>query len=248
MIFVVGQRKSYFKGHDSFADKISRKSIGIVFETAEALGRPGSSACYLAVMVRVTEFGNVSIPPGPKETVPLGCTAMFLIAAVAVTDIITVMVDGGLAPFFLAPPRVGVVQTIWLPPATGVDAVHEPVPLLSNVGVGGLGALMVRPVGMKIVNTTFGVCVVETLVTFHVMLSVCPTFGVGDWGVPVIPTGAERVEVAGNGTVVCRLVLAFASAVPAASVPLATTELRMAWLWICTVTVMVVEAPAFRTP
>lgn len=212
------------------------------------MGRPGSFDCYLAVMVRVTEFGNVSIPPGPKATVPLGCTAMFLIAAVAVTDIITVMVDGGLAPFFLAPPRVEVMQTIWLPPATGVDAEQEPVPLLSNVGVGGLGALMVKPVGMKIVNWTFGVGVVETLVTFHVMLSVCPTFGVGLWGVPVIPTGAERVEVAGNGTVVVRLAFAFASAVPAASVPLATTELRMAWLWICTITVIVDVVPATKDP
>ena len=203
---------------------------------------------YRTVIVKVATLGRVSVPPGPKLTVPVGWKTAFEVPAAGVTLMITVMVDGGLAPFFLGPPRVEVMQTIWLPPATGVDAVHEPVPLLSNVGVGGLGALMVRPVGMKIVNTTFGVCVVETLVTFHVMLSVCPTFGVGDWGVPVIPTGAERVEVAGNGTVVCRLVLAFASAVPAASVPLATTELRMAWLWICTVTVMVVEAPAFRTP
>lgn len=161
---------------------------------------------------------------------------------------ITVMVDGGLAPFFLAPPRVGVVQTIWLPPGTGVDAVQEPVPPLSNVGVGGLGALMVKPVGMKIVNWTFGVGVVETLVTFHVMLSVCPTFGVGLWGVPVIPTAAERLEVAGNGTVVVRLAFELASGVPAASVPLATTELSTAWLWICTITVIVDDAPAARTP
>ena len=86
----------------------------------------GSSDCYLAVMVRVTEFANVSIPPGPKVTVPLGWTAMPLIAAVGVTVVITVMVDGGLAPFFLPPPNVGVVQTIWLPPATGVDAEQEP--------------------------------------------------------------------------------------------------------------------------
>ena len=103
-------------------------------------------------------------------TVPLGWTGMFLIAAVAVTVVITVMVVGGLAPPFLGPPRVEVVQTIWLPPGTGVDAVQEPVPLLSNVGVGGLGALMVKPVGMKIVNWTFGVGVVDTLLTFQVML------------------------------------------------------------------------------
>jgi hypothetical protein len=107
---------------------------------------------------------------------------------------------------------------------------------------------MVKPVGMKIVNTTFGDGTVETLVTFHVMLSVCPTFGVGLWGVPVIPTAVERLVVAGNGTVVCWLALTLASAVPASSVPLATTVLRMAWLWICTITVMVVEPPAFTTP
>ena len=64
----------------------------------------------------------------------------------------------------------------------------------------------------------------------------------------MIPTAAERLEVAGNGTVVVRLVFAFAIAVPAASVPLATTELRMAWLWICTITVMVDDAPAAKEP
>lgn len=86
------------------------------------------------------------------------------------------------------------------------------------------------------------------MLTFQVMASVCPTFGVGLWGVPVIPTAAERLEVAGNGTVVVRLAFAFASAVPAASVPLATTELRTAWLWICTITVMVDDAPAAKDP
>ena len=138
------------------------------------------------------------------------------------------MVDGGLAPFFLGPPRVGVVQTIWLPPGTGVDAVQEPVPPLSNVGVGGLGALMVKPVGMKIVNWTFGVGVVETLLTFQVMASDAPTFGVGLCGVPVTETGAEIVETAGRGTVVVMLAFALAKSVPAASVPLATTELSTA--------------------
>ena len=93
-----------------------------------------------------------------------------------------VMVDGGLAPFFRGPPSVGVVQTIWLPPGTGVDAVQEPVPPLSNVGVGGLGLLMVKSDGMKIVNTTFGVGVVETLLTVHVIFPawrVGVVFGVG---------------------------------------------------------------------
>lgn len=103
-------------------------------------------------MVKVSVFGSVSTPPGPKATVPLGWTGMFLIAAVAVRPVITVMVVGGFAPFFLGPPRVGVLQTIWLPPGTGVDAVQEPVPPLSNVGVGGLGPVMFKPVGMKIVN------------------------------------------------------------------------------------------------
>ncbi len=65
---------------------------------------------------------------------------------------ITVMVDGGLAPFFFDPPSVGVVQTNWLPPATGDAAVQEPVPPLSKVGVGGLGALIVKPVGTKITS------------------------------------------------------------------------------------------------
>jgi len=213
--------------------------------------RPGSSDCYFGVMVKVSELGRVSIPPGPKVTLPVGCTCTPFAAAVGLTFMMIVMVDGGLAPFFRGPPRVGVVQTIWLPPATGVDAVQEPVPPLSNVGVGGLGALMVKSDGMKIVNTTFGVGVVETLLTVHVMFpawGVGVVFGVGFWTLPVIPTGAERVELAGNGTVVCRLALAFANAVPASSVPLATTVLRMAWLWICTITVMVDDVPAAKDP
>jgi hypothetical protein len=65
---------------------------------------------------------------------------------------ITVMVETGFTPFFLDPPRVGVVQTNWLPPATGDAAVQEPVPPLSKVGVGGLGALMFSPVGTKITS------------------------------------------------------------------------------------------------
>jgi hypothetical protein len=91
---------------------------------------------------------------------------------------------------------------------------------------------MVKADGTKIVKTTFGVGVVETLLTVHVMFPDWAglAVGVGFWTLPVIPTGAERLEVAGNGTVVCWLALAFASAVPASSVPLATTVLRMAWL------------------
>ena len=162
---------------------MSNKISGLIVVPKPGLPRRvGTSAvpdCYFAVMVRVRELGRVSIPPGPKVTVPLGCTGIFLIAAVGVTVVITVMVDGGLAPFFLGPPRVGVMQTIWLPPGTGVDAEQEPVPPLSNVGVGGLGPVMVKPVGRKIVNWTFGVGVVETLLTFQVMASDCPTFGVG---------------------------------------------------------------------
>lgn len=208
----------------------------------------GSSDCYLAVMFRVIVLGRVSVPPGPKVTVPLGWTGIFLIAAVGVTIVITVMVDGGLAPFFLGPPRVEVMQTIWLPPATGVDAEQEPVPLLSNVGTGGLGPVMVKPVGRKIVSWTFGVGVVETLLTFHVMLSGVPTFGVGLCGVPVTETGAEIVETDGRGTVVVMLALALGMRVPAASVPLATAVLRTAWLCICTMTVMVDDVPGAITP
>jgi len=64
----------------------------------------------------------------------------------------------------------------------------------------------------------------------------------------VIPTGAERLETAGNGTVVVMLAFALAKSVPAASVPLATTELRIAWLCICTMTVTVDDEPAAITP
>lgn len=191
---------------------------------------PGGFSRYRTVIVKVATLDTVSVPPGPKVTVPVGWKTAFEVPAAGVTLMITVMVDGGLAPFFFGPPSVEVVQTNWLPPATGDAAVQLPVPPLSKVGVGGLGALMVSPVGTKIVNTTFGVGVVETLLTTQVMFPAWPTFGFGLCGFPVTETGAERVEIVGNGTVVCWLALAFASAVPAASVPLATTELRMAWL------------------
>jgi len=204
-------------------------------------------------MVTVATLERVSSPPGPKLTVPVGWKTDFEVPAAGVTLTITVMVDGGLAPFFLGPPKATAVlpvalQTIWLPPATGVDAVQTPVPLLSNVGVGGLAPVMFKPVGTKIVNWRFGTAVPEVLLTVQVMFPACPTFGCGLAGFPVTATAAERVEVAGNGTVVCWLALAFANAVPASSVPLATTVLRMAWLWICTVTVMVDDAPAARDP
>ena len=97
-------------------------------------------------------LGRVSVPPGPKLTVPVGWKTAFEVPAAGVTLMITVMVDGGLAPFFFDPPSVGVVQTNWLPPATGDAAVQEPVPPLSKVGVGGLGALMFKPVGTKITS------------------------------------------------------------------------------------------------
>ena len=97
-------------------------------------------------------MGRVSVPPGPKLTVPVGWKTAFEVPAAGVTLMITVMVDGGLAPFFFDPPNVGVVQTNCLPPATADAAVQEPVPLLSKVGVGGLGALMFSPVGTKITS------------------------------------------------------------------------------------------------
>lgn len=67
---------------------------------------------YLTVMVSVATLETVSIPPGPKLTVPVGWKTDFDVPAAGVTLMITVMVEGGLAPFFLAPPSVGVVQTI----------------------------------------------------------------------------------------------------------------------------------------
>lgn len=204
----------------------------------------------MAVIVTLAVLDTVSVPPGPKVTVPVGWSGTPLAAAVGDTLIITVMFEGGLAPFFLGPPSVEVVQTIWFPPGTAEEAVQLPVPPLSKVGMGGLGALMVSALGTKIVNTTFGVGVVETLLTVHVMFPAWGgvVFGVGFCGLPVTETGAEIVETAGNGTVVVKLALAFANAVPAASVPLATTEFSSAWFCICTMTVMVDDVPAARTP
>ena len=70
--------------------------------------------------------------------------------------------------------------------------------------------------------------VVETLLTVQVMFAAWPTFGLGLAGFPTTETGAEIVETDGRGTVVVMLAFALAKSVPAASVPLATTELRTA--------------------
>src|ERR1700686_812998 len=193
-------------------------------------------------MVRVRLFGSVSMLPGPKVTVPVGLKTP---AAGGVTFTVTIMTDGGLTPFFLEPPKVGVVQVMVPPLAGGTTPVQVATPRLSTVT---MMELMVRPAGTKLVKTTFGAGVVDTLAMVQTMFPACPRFGLGACGFPVMETGAETTDGAGNGTVVVMLAVAFANAVPAASVPLATTELRSAWFWICTITVMVDVAPAAKEP
>ena len=108
-----------------------------------------------------------------------------------------------------------------------VPAPQTAEPPLFTVTVGGF-KLLVNPLGVKMVKTTFGAGVKDVLETVQVMLPAWPTLGFGAWAFPATETAVETLETAGNGTVVASLVVAFASSVPASSVPLATTVLRIA--------------------
>ena len=48
------------------------------------------------VIVKVATLGRVSVPPGPKVTVPVGWKTAFEVPAAGVTLMITVMVDTGM--------------------------------------------------------------------------------------------------------------------------------------------------------
>lgn len=140
-------------------------------------------------MVTVAELGRVSVPPGPKLTVAVGLYTAF--DTVAVTFWVMIMVDGGFAPFFLAPPRdacgfagVAVTEQMNCVPAipftvTDVPAAQDPTPPLSIVTLGGLGALIVNPFGVNRVTTTLGAGVVVVLLMVQVMFPAWPTLGLG---------------------------------------------------------------------
>src|SRR5205807_7014047 len=98
------------------------------------------------------------------------------------------------------------------------------------------------------VTTTFGAGVVVVLLMVQIILPAWFRFGLGFWASPVIPTAAEAFCDTGAGGLVVLLMLAFTRTVPAASLPLAVAELMMAWLCICTITLMRVEAPGSRLP
>src|SRR5579871_4903733 len=101
------------------------------------------------------------------------------------------MVCGGLAPPLVDPPRaaVGFVavaeteQTNCVPetPFTvaAVPAAQTALPPLFTVTLGGFGALMINPFGVKIVKTTFGAGVKLVLEMVQVMLPAWPTLGFG---------------------------------------------------------------------
>src|SRR6266850_1625511 len=90
--------------------------------------RPGNFG-YRDVMLTVTEFGRVSVPPGPKVTVPLiGKTALVAFVALFVMFIVTIMVVGGLAPPLVEPPRDGVVQVMTPPLEPGAAPPQRPAP------------------------------------------------------------------------------------------------------------------------
>src|ERR1041385_8419667 len=103
-----------------------------------------------------------------------------------------IMVCGGFAPFLVEPPSVGVVHTNCVPetPLTvaAVPAPQEPAPPLFTVTLGGFGELMVNPLGVKIVKTTFGAGVVVVLEMVQVMLPAWPTLGFGTCALPATET------------------------------------------------------------
>lgn len=203
-------------------------------------------------MVTVAELGSVSVPPGPKLTVPMTLNTALDVPADGVTFCVMIMVDGGLAPFLFEPPRDGVVQANCVPemPFTvaAVPAAHEPAPPLFTATLGGLGALMVNPLGTNRVTTTFWAGVVVVSLMVQVMVPDWPTFGFGTCAFPVMATAADTFCVTGWGGLVVLLTLAFTRTVPARSLPLAVAELVIAWFCICTITLIVVDAPGSRLP
>ncbi len=92
------------------------------------------------------------------------------------------MVCGGLAPPLVDPPRaafglaaVAVTEQTNCVPVTlftvaAVPALQTAVPPLFTVTLGGFGALMVNPFGVKMVKTTFGAGVKVVLEMVQVML------------------------------------------------------------------------------
>src|SRR5712671_1990185 len=142
-------------------------------------------------MVTVFELGNVSVPPGPKVTVPITLNTALDVPAAGVTFSVMIMVCGGFAPFLVVPPgaadgfaAVAVTEQTNCVPETpftvaAVPAAQDPAPPLFTVTLGGLGALMVNPFGVKIVKTTFGAGVVVVLLIVQMMLPAWPTFGFG---------------------------------------------------------------------
>src|SRR6478752_10655871 len=93
-----------------------------------------------------------------------------------------IMVCGGLAPPLVDPPRaafglaaVAATEQTNCVPATlftvaAVPAPQTAAPPLFTVTLGGLGALMVNPFGVKMVKTTFGAGVKVVLEMVQVML------------------------------------------------------------------------------
>lgn len=128
---------------------------------------PGSPELfYLTLMATVAELGNVSVPPGPNVTVPVGDSVCPDVPAAGVTLTVTIMVCGGLAPFLVEPPRLAVVQ-VMAPPLEGSPGPpHAATPPLFTVAV---KLLMTRPTGTTFVNTIFCATVVVVLLMVQTM-------------------------------------------------------------------------------
>src|SRR5216683_3939734 len=76
-----------------------------------------ADALQFEVIFTVALFGRVSTPPGPNVMVPVELnTVPFTVPAGFVTLTVTISVCGGLAPFFVEPPRAAVVT--WMDPPT----------------------------------------------------------------------------------------------------------------------------------
>src|SRR5512137_325318 len=140
---------------------------------------------------------------------------------------INVMVWGGFAPFFVEPPRLGVLMVMVAPAGIGPGAAQfTNPPLTKHVGTPPLLMPTVKPLIKSValcvtLNTTFWAAVCVVLLTTQVMLLVWPLLGFGLCGVPVTETAADVVCVIGAGGLVVLLMEAFARTVPARSLPLA---------------------------
>jgi len=162
--------------------QVGLASLGIEKLTACCAARnqlPDRSNSHLTVIVTVAVLGSVSVPPGPNVMVPVDWnTVPCAVVAGGVTFVVTIIVCGGLAPFLVDPPRLGVVTSI-RPPAVvlnvpGQGALNPPVGVNVQLNVPLLFTVTAmlfscKPAGMVFLNRMFCAAFWVVLLMVHTM-------------------------------------------------------------------------------